>query len=105
MNKLTSIRIKQNDGTYSDDIPIQVLAENVSWILGSSISLLDILGDVKYTTKGSIQHQLDTFSLDEVENARVGADDTQYQNLKARLDGEYEDLLDAIAAVATNLQT
>ena len=105
MNKLTSIRIKQNDGTYSDDIPIQVLAENVSWILGSSISLLDILGDVKYTTKGSIQHQLDTFSLDEVENARVGADDTQYQNLKARLDGEYEDLQDAIAAVATNLQT
>ena len=105
MNKLTSIRIKQNDGTYSDDIPIQVLAENVSWILGSSISLLDILGDVKYTTKGSIQHQLDTFSLDEVENARVGADDTQYQNLKARLDGEYEDLQNAIAAVATNLQT
>ena len=105
MNKLTSIRIKQNDGTYSDDIPIQVLAENVSWILGSSISLLDILGDVKYTTKGSIQHQLDTFSLDEVENARVGADDTQYQNLKARLDGEYEDLQDAIAAVTTNLQT
>lgn len=105
MNKLTSIRIKQNDGTYSDDIPVQVLAENVSWILGSSISLLDILGDVKYTTKGSIQHQLDTFSLDEVENARVGADDTQYQNLKARLDGEYEDLQNAIAAVAADLQT
>lgn len=105
MNKLTSIRIKQNDGTYSDDIPVQVLADNVVWTEGSTVSLTDILGQVKYTTKGSIQHQLDTFSLDEVENARVGADDTQYQNLKARLDGEYEDLQDAIAAVATNLQT
>lgn len=105
MNKLTSIRIKQNDGTYSDDIPVQVLADNVVWTEGSTVSLTDILGQVKYTTKGSIQHQLDTFSLDEVENARVGADDTQYQNLKARLDGEYEDLQDAIAAVAANLQT
>ena len=82
MNKLTSIRIKQNDGTYSDDIPVQVLADNVVWTEGSTVSLTDILGQVKYTTKGSIQHQLDTFSLDEVENARVGADDTQYQNLK-----------------------
>ena len=105
MNKLTSIRIKQNDGTYSDDIPVQVLADNVVWTEGSTVSLTDILGQVKYTTKGSIQHQLDTFSLDEVENARVGADDTQYQNLKARLDGEYEDLQDAIAVVAANLQT
>lgn len=105
MNKLTSIRIKQNDGTYSDDIPVQVLADNVVWTEGSTVSLTDILGQVKYTTKGSIQHQLDTFSLDEVENARVGADDTQYLNLKARLDGEYEDLQDAIAAVAANLQT
>lgn len=105
MNKLTSIRIKQNDGTYSDDIPVQVLADNVVWTQGSTISLTDILGQVKYTTKGSIQHQLDTFSLDEVENARVGADDTQYNNLKARLDGEYEDLQDAIAAVAADLLT
>lgn len=105
MNKLTSIRIKQNDGTYSDDIPVQVLADNVVWTEGSTVSLTDILGQVKYTTKGSIQHQLDTFSLSEVENARVGADDTQYQNLKARLDGEYEDLQDAIAATAANLQT
>ena len=105
MNKLTSIRIKQNDGTYSDDILVQVFADNVIWTSDSTISLTNILGQVAYATKGSIQHQLDTFSLDEVEDARVGSDDTQYQNLKARLDSEYENLQDEIAVVATNLQT
>ena len=105
MNKLTSIRIKQNDGTYSDDILVQVFADNVIWTSDSTISLTNILGQVAYATKGSIQHQLDTFSLDEVEDARVGSDDTQYQNLKARLDSEYENLQDEIAVVTTNLQT
>jgi len=31
MNKLTSIRIKQEDGTYSEEYPVSVLAENVIW--------------------------------------------------------------------------
>ena len=44
MNKLTSIRIKQDDGTYSDDIPVQVLAENVIWDETSSNSIVDIIG-------------------------------------------------------------
>lgn len=44
MNKLTSIRIKQNDGTYSDDILVQVFADNVIWTSDSTISLTNILG-------------------------------------------------------------
>ena len=44
MNKLTSIRIKQTDDTYSDDIPVQVLADNVVWTQGSTVSLTTILG-------------------------------------------------------------
>lgn len=103
MNKLTSIRIKKNDGTYSEDIPIQVLVDNVIWIQGTTISLTDILGEVAYSTKGSIQHQLDTFSLTELENARVGVDDTQYQNLKDRLDSEYNNLQQVSSTINENL--
>lgn len=59
MNKLTSIRIKQSDGTYSEDIPVQVLAENVLWRSGQPESLLDIIGQVDVDTDGSLQHQID----------------------------------------------
>lgn len=59
MNKLTSIRIKQEDGTYSEKYPISVLAENVVWEQGQSNSLTDILGQVSFNTNGSIQHQID----------------------------------------------
>lgn len=59
MNKLTSIRIKQEDGTYSEEYPVSVLAENVVWEQGQSNSLVDILGQVSFNTNGSIQHQID----------------------------------------------
>ena len=59
MNKLTSIRIKQEDGTYSEEYPVSVLAENVIWEQGQSNSLVDILGQVSFSTNGSIQHQID----------------------------------------------
>ena len=42
MDKLTAIKIKYDDGTYSDEIPVSVLAENVDW--NSTLSLVDILG-------------------------------------------------------------
>ena len=56
MDKLTAIKIKYNDGTYSDEIPISALAENVEW--NNSYTLVDILGEVAYDTKGSIQDQI-----------------------------------------------
>lgn len=59
MNKLTSIRIKQEDGTYSEEYPVSVLAENVVWEQGQLNSLVDILGQVSFDTNGSIQHQID----------------------------------------------
>ena len=104
MNKITNIRIKYEDGTYSDDIPIQTLASNILLEEGSQLSLMDILGQVKYTTKGSIQHQLDTFSLDELEEARIGTDDVSYDNLKMRLDNEHENLQNQITTTSSALQ-
>lgn len=56
MDKLTAIKIKYDDGTYSDQIPISVLAENVEW--NNTYSLVDILGSIAFDTKGSVQDQL-----------------------------------------------
>ena len=56
MNKLTAIKIKYSDGTYSDEIPVAALAENVEW--DNSHSLVDILGNVAFDTKGAIQDQI-----------------------------------------------
>lgn len=53
MDKLIAIKIKYNDGTYSDEIPISVLAENVKW--DSTHTLADVLGSVDVDVTGTIQ--------------------------------------------------
>lgn len=55
MDKLTSIKIAYENGTYSDQIPISGLAQNIEW--DSSHSLVDILGNVNISA-GSIQYQI-----------------------------------------------
>lgn len=50
MDKLTAIKIKYEDGTYSDQIPISVLANNVEW--NNNYSLVDVLGSIAFDTKG-----------------------------------------------------
>lgn len=55
MDKLVAIRIRHNDGTYSDDILLSVLANNIDW--DGTHSLIDILGNVDLS-KGSIQEQI-----------------------------------------------
>ena len=109
MDKLYAIKIKRDDGSYGDEIPINVLAENVDW--DASHTLVDILGTVDTST--SIQDQITNLvntkatqtsvnSLQtrfnnaiaavtqdtEVIDARVGSDDTVYTVLKNRLDSE-----------------
>ena len=56
-DKLTSIKIKQKNGSYTTQIPISVSAQNVQW--DGSHSLLDILGsvDINVGGKGNVQHQ------------------------------------------------
>lgn len=56
MDKIVSIKIKQNDGTYSNEIPVSVLAENVEW--DSNYNLIDILGNVNINGAGNIQYQI-----------------------------------------------
>lgn len=56
-DKLTALRIKQQDGTYSAQIPVGVLAENVTY--NNDYDLKTVLGNVNMT-KGNLQSQIDT---------------------------------------------
>lgn len=57
MDKLTAIKIKYQDGTYSDQVPISALAQNINWDENSNI--VDILGNVDLS-KGDIQTQINS---------------------------------------------
>lgn len=67
MDKLTTIKIKYEDETYSDEIPVSVLAENVEW--DSTHTLVDILGSIDVDTKGSIQNQISQLFNEKVSNS------------------------------------
>ena len=56
MDKLTAIKIKYEDGHYSEEIPVSALAENVEW--DDTHTLVDVLGNVNINTQGSVQDQL-----------------------------------------------
>ena len=66
MDKLIDMKLKYDDGTYSDEIPISVLAENVQW--DSSHTLVDVLGNVNLTS-GSIQDQITYLFNNKISNA------------------------------------
>jgi len=56
MDKLTAIKIKYDDGTYSDEIPVSVLSENVEW--DNTHTLVDVLGSIDVDVTGTIQDQI-----------------------------------------------
>jgi len=60
MDKLTAIKIKYDDGTYSDEIPVSVFSKNVEW--DSTHTLVDVLGSIDVDAKGTIQDQIDKLS-------------------------------------------
>ena len=81
MNKLTAIRIKYDDGTYSEEIPISTFAEQIIW--NNSHNLVDILGEVDLT-KGNIQQQLnEKFNIDDIStyvDTQISTDVTAWLN-------------------------
>ena len=56
MDRLTAIKIKYEDGTYSDEIPIYVTAENVEY--NDEYSLIETLGYIDIKKDGTIQEQI-----------------------------------------------
>lgn len=74
MDRITSIKIKYNDGSYSLPIPIGALAENVEW--DGTHTLVDVLGSIDVDITGTIQNQ-----ISQLFNEKVSA--TQLQNYVA----------------------
>ena len=56
LDKIFAIKIKRQDGSYSDRIPIKALAQNIQWDSTHDISIKEILGNVDLTR--TIQGQL-----------------------------------------------
>lgn len=76
-NKLTTIRIKQSGG-YSDEIPVGVLAENVTY--DNNHNLLEILGTgIDISSKGAIKQQLDSL-FNTTDNLNVTALQQQFKD-------------------------
>ena len=67
MDKLTAIKIKYDDGTYSDEIPVSVLSENVEW--DSTHTLVDVLGSIDVKATGTIQDQISQLFNEKVSNS------------------------------------
>ena len=77
MDKLTAIKIKYDDGTYSDEIPVSVLSENVEW--DSTHTLVDILGSINVDATGTIQDQISQLFNEKANSSEVVV-------LKSRID-------------------
>lgn len=69
MDKLTAIKIKYEDGTYSDEIPVSVLSENVEW--DSTHTLVDVLGSINVNVTGTIQDQISQLFNEKVSNSQM----------------------------------
>ena len=69
MDKLTAIKIKYDDGTYSDEIPVSVLSENVEW--DSTHTLVDILGSIDVDVTGTIQDQISQLFNEKVSSTQL----------------------------------
>ena len=75
MNKLTAIRIKYDEGTYSDMIPISALAGQILW--NDSHSLVDILGNIdieKGTVQSQLNEKIDDNELDQYLSDEISTD-------------------------------
>ena len=69
MDKLTAIKIKYDDGTYSDEIPVSVLSENVEW--DSTHTLVDVLGSIDVAATGTIQDQISQLFNEKVSSSEL----------------------------------
>lgn len=83
MNKITSIKIKYADGSYSGQIPISVLAKNINWD-DDGHDITDAIGDVDINTTGSLQDQINkkinTTDLSDYVNDQLAGDVADWLN-------------------------
>ena len=85
MDKLTAIKIKYDDGTYSDEIPVSVLSKNVEW--DNTHTLVDVLGSVDVGVTGTIQDQISQLFNEKVSTSEYNNLVNRVNNLIALPDG------------------
>lgn len=111
MNKLTAIKIKYGDGTYSDQIPVSVLSENVEW--DNTHTLIDVLGSIDVDAKGTIQDQIDKLSNNnthfDTQLASINDDLNNFTNVLGNVDvsakGTVQDQIDKLSNNNTQFDT
>ena len=59
-DKLTAVRLKQADGTYTDQIPIWTTADNVAY--KNNYTLQQAIGNINISTDGNIEQQLENLN-------------------------------------------
>ena len=100
MDKLTAIKIKYKDGTYSDEIPVGVLSENVEW--DSTHTLVGVLGSVDVDAKGTIQDQIDKLSYN---NTQFDTQLASIGNVDVSTKGTLQDQIDKLSNNNTQFDT
>ena len=96
MDKLTAIKIKYNDGTYSDEIPVSVLSENVEW--DNTHTLVDVLGSIDVDADGTVQDQI----------KKLSNNNTQFDTQLASINDNLNDFAmkqDVESEITTSLST
>lgn len=69
MDRLTAIRIKYKDETFSDDIPVGVLAQNIQY---HENTLIDVIGDnIDVNQKGSLQDQINKLNSEKIDFTKL----------------------------------
>ena len=97
MDKLTAIKIKYDDGTYSDEIPVSVLSENVEW--DSTHTLVDVLGSIDVDVTGTVQAQIDKLSNDNTQfDTHLVSIDNVLGNVDVNAKGTLQNQIDKLSA-------
>jgi hypothetical protein len=91
MDRLTAIKIKYEDGTYSDEIPIYVTAENVEY--NNEYSLIETLGYIDIKKDGNIQQQINKITSI---SARIPTLENRIANIQGGTPTVVDDISDMI---------
>ena len=70
MDRIRGVRVKRNDGTYSEQIPFSALSQNI--IYNQNYTLIDVLGDIDMQA-GSLQEQINKLAGGDDNVAVVGS--------------------------------
>ena len=93
MDKLTAIKIKYNDGTYSDEIPVSVLSENVEW--DNTHTLVDVLGSIDVDADGTVQDQI----------KKLSNNNTQFDTQLASINDNLNDFAKNLVAMKQDVES